>query len=173
MQALENKEQWLDEFREGWLAHCLRTGAFEGTLYRYAANTVPPPGSGINLAASRLMLVSSAGAYLPGRQEPFDAENVLGDYSIRLFAHSTPLDELDYAHTHYDQEAVRRDPQVLLPLRHLEELVAEGIVGEVAPSVVSFMGYQPDISRVVDETLPAVLRMAQEEQVRAALLVPA
>jgi hypothetical protein len=34
------------------------------------------------------------------------------------------------------------------------------------------MGYQPDVSRVVNETFPAILQFAKNEQAQAALLVP-
>jgi len=39
--------------------------------------------------------------------------------------------------------------------------------------MVSFMGYQPDVTQVIDETIAATLQAAQAEGVRAALLVPA
>jgi hypothetical protein len=35
------------------------------------------------------------------------------------------------------------------------------------------MGYQPDVTRVVDETAPAILKVMRDERVDAALLVPA
>jgi hypothetical protein len=38
--------------------------------------------------------------------------------------------------------------------------------------VISFMGYQPDVSRVLDETIPAILQVAKQEQAAMALLVP-
>jgi hypothetical protein len=60
---------------------------------------------------------------------------------------------------------------VLLPLSHLHECVAAGTIGELAPSVVNFMGYQPVATRVVDETIPAILEAAKQEQIDAALLV--
>ena len=52
-------------------------------------------------------------------------------------------------------------------------MVTEGAIGELAPSMVSFMGYQPDVSRVVDEMIPAILEVARAEGAQAALLVPA
>jgi hypothetical protein len=119
------------------------------------------------------MVITSSGAYLPEEQAPFDAAHPLGDYGIRLFPSSTPLEELAFAQDHFDHEAVDEDPQVLIPLRHLDELVAEGAISELAPSVISFMGYQPDVARVVDEMIPAIVQAARAEAVRAALLVPA
>ena len=104
-------------------------------------------GPAIKLSESRLILISTAGGYLRGSQEPFDASNDLGDTSIRLFPSSTPLDALAYAHEHYDHDAADADPQVLLPLRHLDDLVAESV--------------------------PQVLEAALASGADAALLVPA
>jgi D-proline reductase (dithiol) PrdB len=173
VEILENREEWIATFREGWLAHYERTGGIDWEQYPLPDNRTPPAGPGIDPSTARLMFISTAGGYLPGEQEPFDAPNPLGDYSVRLVPSSTPFERLDYAHDHYDQAAVRQDPQVLVPLRHLEDLVAEGVIGELAPSMAFFMGYQPDMTRVIDETLPPILSAAQTEGVTAALLVPA
>ena len=173
MEIVENKDQWRTNFRAGWLAHLQDTGAIDWELYQRPKNSVAPAGPGIDLSTSRLMLISSAGGYLRETQQPFDAADPLGDYSIRVFPSSTPLDALAIAHDHYDHAAIDQDPQVLVPLRHLETLVGEGLIGELAPSAVSFMGYQPDVSRVVDEMVAAILQVVQAERVRAALLVPA
>jgi len=68
------------------------------------------------LSDSRLMLISSAGGYLPGRQQPFDAASLYGDYTIRTFPSSTPFSALAYAHDHFDHAMIDQDPQVALPL---------------------------------------------------------
>jgi hypothetical protein len=103
----------------------------------------------------------------------FDAANPLGDYTIRRFPVTTPLESVAYAHTHYDHTAVKADPQVLIPLRHLADLVDEGVIGQLAPAVISFMGYQPDVTRTVHELIPAILAAVKAEAAQAALLVPA
>ena len=118
------------------------------------------------------MLISSAGGYLSGSQESFDEHNTLGDYSIRVIPSGTPLSEIKFAHTHYDHKYVNEDPQVVLPLKHLQDMEDEGIIGEVAPVFISFNGYQPNVIRVVKELVPAVNRIAKEYAVQAALLVP-
>ena len=172
MQILEDKAGWSDEFRDGWLAHWQATGAIDWKRYQHPRNSAAPGGPGIRLSESRLMLISSAGAYLRGSQPAFDAANDYGDYTLRTLPSSTPLARLAYAHGHYDPSMIKADPQVALPLRHLEALVAEGRVGELAPSVLSFMGYQPDAARVVDELVPQIVAHAQAEDAQAALLAP-
>jgi D-proline reductase (dithiol) PrdB len=173
MEILEDREKWLAEFQSGWLAYYQQTGGIDWGTYPHPANHHAVVGPGVDLKTSRLMLITSSGCYLPKDHQPFDAAHPLGDYSIRLVASSTLPRNLAFAHDHFDHAAVRRDVEVQVPLRHLGELVAEGVIGELAPSVVSFMGYQPDASRVVDETIPAILRAVEAEQVRAAFLVPA
>ena len=71
-----------------------------------------------------------------------------------------------------DHAAVIADPQVLLPLEHLAALEHNGTIGELASNVISFMGYQPDVGRVIDELIPAIYRAVQAEEAQAALLVP-
>lgn len=172
MEIHENHDLWVKTFQERWLAEFQQTGSCNWSIYERPRNQTPVPGPGIDLASSRLMLISSAGGYLQGKQAPFDASNPLGDYTIRIFSPDIPFDQLAYTHEHYDHTAVNADPQVLLPLGHLREMAAEGKIGGLT-SIISFMGYQPDVSRVLDETIPAILQIAHDEKANAALLVPA
>jgi hypothetical protein len=172
VEILEDRAAWEAGFRAGWLGHYERTGETDFKQYNRPRNTVAPAGRGIDLGRSRLMLISTAGGYLPASQVPFDAPNPLGDYTVRRFPVTAPLDTIAYAHDHYDHTAVTTDPQVLLPLGHLAELVEQRVVGELAPHVISFMGYQPDVSRVLDELIPAIRAAVTAEGAQAALLVP-
>lgn len=172
MEILENKAQWSADFRNGWLKLLRQSGEVNWGIYQHPRNVETPGAPGVRLSQSRLMLISSAGGYLRDSQDPFDDANKLGDYTLRTFPSSTEFDALAYAHDHYDHQMIERDAQVALPLRLLEELVAAGEVGELAPSVASFMGYQPDSTRVVDELVPQVLAIARSERVEAALLAP-
>ena len=173
MEILENLAEWKADFEQGWLAYYQETGQFDWSRYAKIKNSAAPAGPGLDLSQSRLIFISSAGGYLPASQEPFDAPNALGDYTIRLFPASTPFESIAYAHEHYDHTDVNTDPQVLLPLHHLADLVNEGVIGELAPTVISYSGYQPDASRIVHELIPAILKVARAEHAEAALLVPA
>ncbi|MBN1665905.1 MAG: hypothetical protein JW862_02415 [Anaerolineales bacterium] len=172
MRILDDDQNWIKTFRSGWLAHYHQTGTFNWDIYERPRNHTKISGAGIDLPGSRLMLISSAGAYLADSQPPFDAGHPLGDYTVRVFPPDTPFEKLAYAHEHYDHTAVEADPQVLLPLGHLREMVSAGEIGALT-GVVSFMGYQPDVSCLLDETIPAISSIAQAEAADAALLVPA
>jgi D-proline reductase (dithiol) PrdB len=174
MKILEDLAQWKTEFEQGWLAHYRETGEFDFKIYNRPKNKTSPAGPGIDLSQSRLTLISSAGGYLPESQKPFSTNKAqLGDYSIRLIPMSTPLEKLAFAHVAYDHTAVEQDPQVLVPLRHLEDMVNEGLIGELAPSFISFCGWLPNVERTIDELIPAIVQAAKAEEVQAALLVPA
>jgi hypothetical protein len=173
MEILENRTQWLQEFQAGWLAHFQETGLQDFKRYNRPKNSTPIPGPAVDLAQSRLLLVTSAGSYLPDCQQPYNAADPLGDYSIRSYASDTPLGDLAFAQDHYNHAAVMEDPQVLIPLDHLREMVNAGKIGALTPSVVSFHGYVPNAVRFVDETIPQIVAIAQQEQAQAALLVPA
>lgn len=172
MDIVENLDQWRTDYSH-WLAHYEKTGDLVWLHYPRAHNRTAPSGPGIDLAQSRLLLISSAGGYLRDEQEPFDAANDLGDYSLRLIPANTSFAQIEFAHDHYDHTAVNIDPQVLLPLNHLRRQVKEGLIGELVSPVISFSGYQPDIARLLTKTIPSILETAQEYQADGALLVPA
>lgn len=173
MEIIENRTAWQSDFEDGWLQHYEETGTLDWDGHRVVRNKTAPLGKAIDLSKSRLMLISSAGGYLADVQDPFDAAHDLGDYTIRAIPSSAQPHQIAFSHDHYNHTAVDEDQQVLLPLAHLHERVDTGVISELAPSVVNFMGYQPLATRVVDSTIPAILEVAKAEQIDAALLVPA
>ncbi len=172
MEIIENRQLWKEEFERGWLAEYQCSGEIDWKKYTYPKNLSSPAGDGIDLSKSKLAFISSAGGYLSSGQQPFDAGNDLGDYSTRTFPVRAQFSDLAYAHEHYDHTALNEDPQVLMPLRHLENLQKNGIIGELADQAISFMGYQPDITRVEDESIPEILKVLKNDKVDAAFLVP-
>jgi len=172
MDILENRAEWEATFKENFVAHLDETGETNFKVYNRAKNKTQPSGKAVDLSQSNLLLVTSAGGYLKASQEPFDAPNLLGDYSHRLFPIDTPFEDLAYAHDHYDHQYIDADPQVLVPLKHLADMVDDGYIGELAPTVFSYSGYTPDLSRVLDELAPAVIEQAKSQNAQAALLVP-
>lgn len=173
MDVIENAEEWIEKFESTWLAHFRETGERDfDTRYFPVRNRQTDGVKGIELAKSKLMFISSAGAYVKDEQTPFDDQDHEGDYSIRTFWKDIPFADLDYAHHSYDKTAVKSDPNTLLPLNHLRELVNDGKIGSLVPTVVSFMGYQPHAGRLLNETIPQIVALVKSEEVDGALLVP-
>ena len=171
MDAFSQRAEWQAQY-DAWAGAIRATGTVDWKRYPTARCEATPASPGVVLADASLLLVSSAGGYLPTTQVAFDASNVFGDYTIRRIPLVTPQTEFAYAHEHYEHDARIADPQVLMPVAHLLDLQDAGVIGEVASEVVSYMGYQPDVGRIIDETIPAIVAVAQELRVQAAFLVP-
>ncbi|KAA3598104.1 MAG: hypothetical protein DWQ06_13485 [Calditrichaeota bacterium] len=171
MEIVENFLEWQNSYKE-WLKYYELNGKLDWNNYKRPKNKTAPNTKGIKLSDSKIMLISSAGAFLKRDQKAFDASNLFGDYTIRTFPIETPFEELSYAHEHYDHKVVEEDPQSLLPLRNLEKLVKENIIHSLAKSVISFSGYLPDVKRLVEVLIPAILNEVKSQNPDAVLLVP-
>lgn len=124
-----------------------------------------------DLSKSTVAVVSTGGFYLAGDQ-PFDADNPRGDASYREVPSSAGKEDLLIAHTHYDHRYVNQDLNVGLPLELLREFTRKGLIGRLAETVYTFMGYIPAADRLVRETAPEVARKLLDQQVDAVLLIP-
>jgi D-proline reductase (dithiol) PrdB len=172
LSIMEEPLEWLRAFQDNWLAHLEKTGETNWSVYSRVKNKLAPSGKAVQLSHSRLLFITSSGAFIPGEQDPFDEFNPLGDYSVRLIPCDIPLDQIDFSHAHMDQSAVRLDPQTLLPLTHLQNMVDQGKLGSLVPIFISFNGYHPHAIRVVKELIPTILRTAKKQQANAAFLAP-
>jgi hypothetical protein len=127
------------------------------------------------LAEASIALLTSAGAYVDGIQQPFDLdrerrEPTWGDPTYRLIPRSAT--GLAMAHLHVNDEDFRRDPEVALPLRRLDELVADGAVGSSVDEHVSVMGYQGDLAAWREETGPAIVAHLHAQSADGIVLAP-
>ena len=130
------------------------------------------------LAEARIALLTSAGLSLDGEQAPFDgerekAEPTWGDPTHRVLPASLEGQALAMMHLHVNHDDVLADPEIALPLAGLAGLVAEGVVGSVAPAHVSVMGYQQaglEVWRA--ETAPAVVELLRDQGTDGLILAP-
>ncbi|MDX1622762.1 MAG: glycine/sarcosine/betaine reductase selenoprotein B family protein [Gemmatimonadota bacterium] len=121
-------------------------------------------------AESRIA-VFTTGGFRFAEQPAFDCD--AGDPSWRAIPHDAELAELVVDHTHYDTRDAKEDPNILLPLDRLRELVDEGALGGLAPTHYSMMGYVPQTAALVEETAPEVVEAMRREEVDLVLLTPA
>lgn len=124
------------------------------------------------MRSARVALVTSAGLYIEGGQEPFDAADPYGDYTYRIIAAATPTDRLRIAHDHYDHTSAMQDINAVYPLQPLRDLAREGAIGGVVDPIISFMGYEPDWRIVEDSLAPALADEVTALRPDAALLIP-
>jgi D-proline reductase (dithiol) PrdB len=128
------------------------------------------------LGECRVALVSSAGIARHD-QAPFDQERERrdpwwSDQSWRPIPAGTAEADIDIYHLHIDPRFGRQDLDCVLPLRRLWELCDDGVVGSVAGTHYSFMGYVLEPRELLTSTAPAIAARMAEEAVDVAVLVP-
>ena len=138
------------------------------------------------VSGSRLVLLTSSGHFVEGDDpEPFGVKNMTQkeateriDEFIRAKPQlssipiDTPRERLRVRQGGYDIRAAQADPNVLFPLDRLVELRDEGQIGELLPEAYSFVGATSQI-RLLKHVGPKWVKMLTQQQVDAALLVPA
>lgn len=130
------------------------------------------------LAESTIALLSSAGLFVHADQPPFDverekAEPQWGDPTWRAIPRATPEGALGMTHLHVNDADTLVDNDVSLPLRTLDTLVADGIVGASAPTHYSVMGYQQAGLEVWrSTTVGEIVARLRDEHVDALVLAP-
>jgi len=131
------------------------------------------------LAESTIALLTSAGLYVQDDQPSFDMERERadpgwGDPTWRAIPRDTPQGALGMAHLHVNPKDTLADHEVSLPLRTLDGLVREGIVGASAPTHYSVMGYQQaGLEEWQTTTATEIVERLREEHVDALALAPA
>lgn len=123
------------------------------------------------LSQCRVALVSSAGVHSKDDQ-PFDADNPLGDCTFREIPSSAAPGDLAIAHSHYDHRYADEDLNCVFPLWRLGELATFGTIGELAAVNYSFMGFIPEPLALVADTAPRVARDLRQAGVDAVFLNP-
>jgi len=170
LDILENPMEWLRTFNEGFMAHYETTGKFDWSRYVVPRNKMAPSGMGIILKQSRLLVISGAGIYHD--EQPFSCNKKMGDYSIRLLPVDLPIQEFQLSGFSSTDPSSTTNMDMLLPMRHLTDMVHEGLIGSIAPILVSYCAYQPHAIRTVKELVPAVVDVVQKYQVQAVFMLP-
>jgi D-proline reductase (dithiol) PrdB len=129
------------------------------------------------LADAKVALLSTAGISMRG-DPPFDMEfershPTKGDPSWRALRADASSDSIVANHLHIDTGYIERDLDVALPLDRLRALVDTGVVGAMADTHYSTMGYQgSDATTQARESAPAIAAAMKSEEVDLALLAP-
>ena len=130
------------------------------------------------LAQSRIALLTSAGIYLKRSQPPFDlgrekTSPEWGDPSWRAIPASTQPADIGVAHLHINDEDLLADPEVALPMRLLDRLASEGVIGSTVVEHLSVMGYQDrTLGDWQSKTAPEVVAHLQGQGADGLILAP-
>ena len=132
----------------------------------WTAPSVPPH-------QAKLALITTAGIH-HRHQTPFDMEDSAGDPSYRELDAATLFDDFVITHDYYDHSDADKDPNIILPLDRLRELVDEKILGNMTTTHYSFMGHidGPHIDTLIHRTAVEIAHKLRTEQADIVLLTP-
>jgi len=173
--------RWLAEFRSQYAAwwpeaHPLIAQHQYGPAFKtYPWPTfreAPWTPLGKPVAQSALAVVTTGGLYRPGVDLPFDGDALEGDWGFRALPREVDLTGLAIAHPHFAHEAAEADMNTIFPLKRLGELEAAGLIGRLAPTHYSTMGYVTRAADLAAETAPTIAARMKAEGVEVALVIP-
>jgi D-proline reductase (dithiol) PrdB len=152
--------------------------AYYQTLRVDRADPVPWTPLSKALEECRFALVSTAGIHDKEVEPAFDAERekrepMWGDPTYRRIPRDVQQGQIGASHLHINNRDLLADVNIVLPVHRFAELEAEGVIGSLAPTCYSFMGYQPNTNEWRDRYAPEVARLMNDEAVDAVLLTPA
>lgn len=152
--------------------------AYYQTLRVERADPIPWTPLRKPLSECRVALVTTAGIFVKGSEEPFDAERekrepMWGDPTYRRIPRDVPQDHIGASHLHINNRDLLADVNIVLPVNRFGELEEQGVIGSLAPTNYSLMGYQPNTTEWRDQYGPEVAGLLKDESVDAVLLTPA
>ncbi len=160
------------------LSQQLRPGLWETVNERYPGSLItksdPVPLASLTqpLSKTRLTFVSSTGVQPKGTM-PFDVVHPVGDYSFRRVPSSSRPSDLEIHQLKYPTAGAHRDLNVIFPIERLQELAAEGVIGDLTPNFFSFIGYNMDPERLEQTLAEEIAAAVVADGAEAALLCPA
>jgi len=137
------------------------------------------------LSQSRLLLLTSSGHFIEGDDpKPLGVENMTQQQAMENISQflrqpptlseiptDTPTDRLQVRHGGYDIRAAQADAGVAFPLSYLNELAANGEIGELVNPAYSFVGAAAQMP-LLKTTGPAWVEQFKDMGVETAVLVP-
>ncbi|HEX9747708.1 MAG TPA: glycine/sarcosine/betaine reductase selenoprotein B family protein [Methylomirabilota bacterium] len=172
---------WIDEFRaryaDWWpearplIEHHDYAAAFK-TYPWPAFSTAPWTPVTKPLAASRVGVVTTGGLYRAGVDAPFDGGALEGDWSFRSIPADVAIQTLAIAHEHFAHEVAEADMNTIFPLDRLRELQSAGLIGGLADTHWSVMGYCARAADLAEGAAPAIAAGLRAAGADVALVVP-
>lgn len=137
------------------------------------------------IAESRVGLMTSGGHYVRGDDpQPFghtdmtqeEAINLIGKFlkeppTLSAIPVDTPTEDILVRHPGYDIRGAQTDHNVNLPLKPLQQLADEGVIGELFHTAYSFIGACSQL-RLRGNIAPQWAQIFKDNQVDLAILVP-
>lgn len=120
------------------------------------------------LSECRVAIVSSAALHHPD-DDSFAAQ----DSSFRQLDGTRRDVQLGHWSPNFDRSGFAHDINVVYPIDRLQELAAQGVIGDVAPRHLSFAGNQDEtMTSIRLDSGPAAAQMLLDDEVDVVVLTP-
>ena len=181
MPSVKSDSGWLAEFRAKYVAWWPEAAPLIAQhQYGPAFKAYPWPtfhetpwtAPGKPLSDSVVAVVTTGGLYRRGVDTAFDGDGLEGDWGFRALPRDLELSGLAIAHPHFPHELARADMNTIFPLARLAELETAGVIGALAPTHYSTMGYVTRAADLAAQTSPAIASNMTAEGVDVALVIP-
>ncbi|HVJ49713.1 glycine/sarcosine/betaine reductase selenoprotein B family protein [Desulfitobacterium sp.] len=116
-------------------------------------------------------LISTGGIFVK-TYPPFNDNYGIGDPSYREIPSDISINKLSRYHEHYDHTNAMKDINCVFPIERMRQLQSSGVIGSLAETFYSFMGYLTVTHPLKTITAPEVARKMHRENVDFAVLVP-
>jgi hypothetical protein len=124
------------------------------------------------LPMTNLGLISSAGGFIDGTPG-FDLDSKDGDISFKEIPIEVDAEDIRYSAKGYDPSYVIEDRNCLIPIDRLRGYEENAVIGNLNNVWWSISSHIPNAALVAREIAPRIADRLQEQQVTAALLIPA
>jgi len=126
----------------------------------------------------RISLVTTAGIYVKDVDPPFDMERekrepMWGDPTYRRIPRDVRQEQIGASHLHINNRDLLEDMNIVLPIQRALELEEEGVIGSLAPTSYSYMGYQMSNAEWREKYGPEAAGLMKDEGVDGVLVAPA
>ena len=127
-----------------------------------------------SISEARVGLITTGGYSIEGEQERMRAYPTFDDQvpQIRRIPLDVDRSKLRIDHPGYDHKYAEEDINSNLPLDRLTELVSEGSIGSLSENTIMLMGLQPNVTPLIQETIPEIVSAFKVDEVDLALLIP-
>ena len=120
------------------------------------------------LSESRLGIIATGGIYQRGQT----AFTYRDDVTYRAIPSDVSSQDLRATHFAYDLTDAREDINVVFPIDALKMLDVKGVIGELAPYLLTCMGGIYSQRRVEEELAPVLVERCLDDEIDLVLLIP-
>jgi len=121
----------------------------------------------------QISLLTTGGVHTKN-QKPFDMADKKGDPSYRELPSDITVEQLTITHDYYNHADALADPNLVLPIEPLRQLLKKGTIGSIGPRFFSFMGHimGDHLKTLTQDTAPEVAAALIADGAEVAFLTP-